>query len=392
MELEQLAKQVEWLDEERRRDKNGLISVEERLNTLDGNIKTVMTQIKELSSNVSRLTALMTRMDQLDEAMLKHRVDTKTALDEIEKAFSKREDEAQVVLRAELRNLDTAVAEIRKEITAIVDLRRGLQTRVDEDLRIARAVDEVNEKVVEIKRSEEEYNRQYRLLEDGRRQDNKRLTDIQGELASLRKRADEQHGQLELFTTNMRKLESRLNEWEATESDRRKTQNTFFENQALQQVERDRVWKEWQTRFETIERQTDEIETYVQSLDETHRTVKRAQQALEELSQKVERRIGEMTEIQRLSEERFRQEWTTFKADDQKRWTNYTLTQEEQLSEAGKHAERLLERITNLEDGSQVLQDMLHLMNEQTEKQLQSLLAVVHEWVSAYEHTLGRSR
>ena len=31
-----------------------------------------------------------------------------------------------------------------------------------------------------------------------------------------------------------------------------------------------------------------------------------------------------------LTEERFRQEWVNFKADDQKRWTNYTLAQEEQ--------------------------------------------------------------
>lgn len=392
MELEQLAKQVEWLDEERRRDKNSLIAIEERLNTMDGNIKTVMTQIKELSSSVTRLTALMTRMDQLDEAMLKHRVDTKTSLDEMEKTITKREDESQAVLRAELRNLDTALAEVRKEAVAVTDLRRGMQTRIDEDLRLARTVDEMGERIAEIKRSEEEYNRLYRVLEDGRRQDSKRMTDIQGELAALRKHSDEQQGQLQLFNTNMRKLESRLNEWEATEGERRKTQTSFFENQAIQQVERDRIWKEWQSRFELIEKRSDEIETYIQSLDETHRTVKRTQQVLDELAQKVERRITEMAEIQRLSEERFRQEWTTFKADDQKRWTNYTLTQEEQLNEGSRQVERLLERLTSLEDGAQVLQDTVNLINEQSEKQLQTLLATVHEWVSAYERNLGRSR
>ena len=34
---------------------------------------------------------------------------------------------------------------------------------------------------------------------------------------------------------------------------------------------------------------------------------------------RFERRINEITEMERLTEERFRQEWVTFKADDQKR-------------------------------------------------------------------------
>ena len=99
-----------------------------------------------------------------------------------------------------------------------------------------------------------------------------------------------------------------------------------------------------------------------------------------------------MAEIQRLSEERFRQEWVTFKADDQKRWTNYTLTQEEQRGEVSRQNEKLNDRVTQLEDSLQEIQDLLRQMNEQTEKRLQSLLAVAHDWVSAYERSTGRSR
>jgi predicted negative regulator of RcsB-dependent stress response len=99
-----------------------------------------------------------------------------------------------------------------------------------------------------------------------------------------------------------------------------------------------------------------------------------------------------MAEIQRLSEERFRQEWVAFKADDQKRWTNYTLTQEEQRGEVSRQYEKLTDRVTQLEDSLQEIQDLLRQMNEQTEKRLQSLLAVAHEWVSAYERSTGRTR
>jgi hypothetical protein len=141
-----------------------------------------------------------------------------------------------------------------------------------------------------------------------------------------------------------------------------------------------------------MEQKTADVDTNLQSLDATHRAVKRSQTALDELATKVDRRMNEITEIQRLAEERFRQEWVTFKADDQKRWTNYTLTQEEQRGESARQYEKLSERVTRLEDGLQEIQDLLRVMNDGTEKRLQSLLAVAHEWVSMYERSLGGPR
>jgi spore coat protein CotH len=93
-----------------------------------------------------------------------------------------------------------------------------------------------------------------------------------------------------------------------------------------------------------------------------------------------------------LGEERFRQEWVTFKADDQKRWTNYTLTQDEQRSEIARQFEKLANRVTQIEDNLLEIQDLLQQVNEETEKRLQSLLALTHEWVSAYERVLSHVR
>jgi hypothetical protein len=96
--------------------------------------------------------------------------------------------------------------------------------------------------------------------------------------------------------------------------------------------------------------------------------------------------------MQRLAEGRFRQEWVTFKADDQKRWTNYTLSQEEQRSETGRRFDRTAERLTFLEDGLEEIQDIIQQISELTEKRLQSVLTLAHDWVSSYERTRGGGR
>jgi chromosome segregation ATPase len=250
----------------------------------------------------------------------------------------------------------------------------------------------VRTRIETIRRSEEEYTRTIRLIDDGRRQDTKRLTDLSGEMAAVRKRVDDQSGKVEMSTSTIKKLETRINELATVEVERRELISNFLDNQNLREVERERVWKEWQTRFQLIESQASDVEGALQSLDATQRTVKRAQQSVEELTQKVERRINEITEIQRLAEERFRQEWVTFKADDQKRWTNYTLTLEEQRSESNRQHDKLVEKVTQVEDVIQEIQDIIHQVNEHTEKRLQTLLALAHEWVASYERSVGRAR
>lgn len=391
MELEQILKQVDWLDEERRKDKARLSALEERLAALEGNITPFPQQIREVGSEVTRLSAALDRMDSFDDSIRQVRIEAKGLADKIDKDQKRRDDETEKIRRTEMRAVDERIADIRKEVDQIPEIRRGLQARSEEESRLAKLIDELRNRMETIRRSDEEYNRTIRLFDDGRRQDAKRLTDIQGELAAMRKRVDENRGKIEISSSTIKKIEARLNELALVENEQRESVHNFIENQSMKDVERERVWKDWQTRFQTIESQTTELGATLQTLEATNRSVKRSQQSIEELAQKVERRITEITEIQRLSEERFRQDWVTFKADDQKRWTNYTLTLEEQRGETQRQHEKLNEKVIHLEDEFQEVQDILQLINEQTEKRLQTLLTMAHEWMTSYERSLGRS-
>lgn len=392
MELDQINKQVNWLDEERRKDKLKIGGLEERLNDLEARLPAMEKHSNDLEGQITRLGALIAKIDGFEETLLQLRIEIKQKQEEQEKFTKKREEEAEKVRQVEIRSIETSISDIRKELEQLPEVKRNLKNRVEEELRLSRLIEEVRNRVEALRRSEEDYTRTIRTLEDGRRQDSKRITDLAGEVSSLRKRSDEFGGRFELASSSLKKLETRLNELNAIESERREAISNFLDSQALREVDRERLWKEWQARFEQVENQAAEIEASLQALDATQRAVKRSQQTVDELTQKVERRINEITEIQRLAEERFRQEWTTFKADDQKRWTNYTLTLEEQRNETARQHEKLSEKVTNLEDEIQEIQDLIQQMNEHTEKRLQSLLAAAHEWVSSYERTVGRSR
>lgn len=392
MDLEQIIKRLDWLDDERRKDKLTIATLEEKVSNMSGSIPPLLQQIKEQSLELARLSASLPRFDQLETMIGQIRVETNRAIEAAERQRVERDRDIDKQRRADVESLNVAIGEVRKGLDPITDLKRSLQARVEEDFRLSRLIEELEQKLVESTRGDEDYRRAQKLLEDAQRQDTKRLTDLQGEVAALRKRLEEQRGKSDLNSESLRKIEMRLSEFQAAEGERRQAQTAFIEKQNLIQVERDRVWKDWKVRFEVIEKSALNLDAQLQALDATHRSIKRAQEGFDEISQRFERRINEITEMQRLTEDRFRQEWVSFKADDQKRWTNYTLSQEETQREVTRQFEKLNERLVALEDTTQDVRDLQRQITEETQKRLQTLLSTAHDWMEQYDKAFGQNR
>lgn len=391
MEFEQIVKRLEWLDDEHRKDKAALTKFEERIASIQINIKALSEDIKDLSKKIADIGPVNQRISQFDNSLSKLRAEMNEALEAIEKKHQRREKEI-------VKRYQTGLEEISKALPPldqskdIAELRKLIKQRVDEDIKLNIAVTELKPKIDDAVRKSEDTAISVKLVEDSRRQDIKRVADMQGEITSVRKRVDEFRQKVELQNDTVRNIENRFTELITSESDRKKAQVAFIEQQSLAQIDRDRAYKEWVSKIENFKSQNDTIDTQTQALDETLRAAKRAQETYLELNQRLERRINEITEMQRLGEDRLRQEWVTFKAEDQKRWTGYTLSSEENIREIRKTVDKYEERITAVDDSSQTIQDLLHQTTDATEQQLQELMNVFHQWLTAYERIMGHVR
>ena len=392
MSEQEMLQRIDWLEDERRKAKHNLTALENRLTKLEGGLNAAEKQAQDVSSEVTRLSVVLARVDQFETDLSKHRVDLSKQVDELEKKHVRRAGEDKKVRDLEINGLKTDIETLRSDLGQLDALRADLKRLESEDLRIARVGEEAKAMVVSIERKDDERQRSYRLIEDSRRQDTKRVNDLAGDVAAMRKRQDEQRGRQELLSENDRKTDNRLNELIAAEAERRENQIDFMEKQAVEKVERDRTWTEWTRKFDSIQSLSDELQTQIERLEATQRAANQAKDDYDNMTDRLDRRITELTEMQRLSEDRFRQEWVTFKADDQKRWTNYTLTQEERQSDSGRRQENLIEQVAVIEDQMQELRDILDAANQQTEKRLQTLLANLRDWVTEFEQTIGSSK
>jgi chromosome segregation ATPase len=389
MEFEQIIKRLDWLDEEHRKDKLALDALSEKLEKTESELKIAVKQIKELGGELSQVTTASARIDRFDGVIAQQRTDIVKYIDGVEKKRLDNLGEIDKRYQLQFEGLQKAITELRKFKEPIAELKQELKSQADENTRRDKAFTSWEPKLENAVKAAQEIQRAQKAADEAHRQDTKRIADLQGEVSATRKRMDEVREKSDLFSDDLRRLETRLNEVLASEAERKQTQTGFLETQARAQIERDRAWKEMEERLASVRKQTETMDHYLLEWDANQRAVKRAQEAYEEIVQKFERRINEITEMQRLAEDRFRQEWVTFKSDDQKRWTSYSLSQDETHKDVRTYVEKLEGRLTSLEDLAQTQQDVLQQTKDANEQLFQGMLAQIHELLAAYERIMS---
>ena len=372
--FEQLEKRVEWLDNERRNDKNNLASLQNRLTQLEGENLNLRKQIKELEILITKNTSQIATLDKYDNRIDRLNIDLTKQIRDVNERADFNLNEAVKRTKLEIEATRKSVAEIFPFTEALEPIRTEMRTYKVEDARLARLIEELKVKIQEVGRFDEDYRRSLHLLEESRRQEAKRLTDLQGEVASVRKRLEETRSRFDSFSDSFRTLDTRIAELQTFEKDRKQAQSVFIEKVNNTLVEKDKTFAAWEKRFVEIDNVNLNLNKQMEDLEAARQAVSKAVSGVDEVTQRFERRINEITEFQRLNDERFRQEWTSFKSDDVKRWTNYMLSQEEQGRENAQQFKDLTTQLQELDDLTSTLRDQLETLSRSTLRHVQSIL------------------
>jgi chromosome segregation ATPase len=389
MELDQITKRLDWIDEQHRKDKMAMDALAEKLESTQGELKAAKKKIEEQSNELALLSNVPTRIDQFNDAIAQQRLDIINYVDKMDNKDVDKLPESEKRFQIQIDHINKSITDLRKYKESIAEIKRQLKNTDAEEVRHNNQISIWEKRLKEVVAAIEEIQLIQKAAEGSRLQESKRLADLQGAVNAARKRMDEVREKNDLFPDSIRRIETRLNEILASEAERRQSQTGFMEIQAKLQIDRDRTLKEMEEYLTTIHKQTGTMDHQLQEWDVIQRAAKHAQETYEEIVQKFERRINEITEMQRLAEDRFRQEWVTFKADDQKRWTSYTLSQDEIHKDARTNTEKLEERLTALEDLVQTHQDVLQQTKDANEQLFQGMLSQIHELLSAYERIMS---
>src|SRR5258708_4717400 len=392
MDIEQASKTIQWLDDERRKDRQEITSLQERLVAVTGENTSLARRLQQLETGQSALTTALQKATKIDTLLEGYRKEMTRQVEELARRRVEADKEGERLRKIERDATNKSLAELRKGIDGVPKLERDISGRKDEDGRVARLIAELQLRVGEFNKHVDERNRAVTVLDEGRRQDVKRIADLQIETGDLRKRIDDSRGKLEILEDITRRSDARLAEVFTAENERKTAQAQWLEAQAIIQTERDRNWADLKA---NTEKSLHDLQDYARRVDQyadSFREIRRVTDEARHLVELVEQRVTESTEVHRLAEERFRQDWASFLADDQKRWTTHMLLRDEQWREHDRLAGQYEEHISELEDQIAELAVTVRQMQTVDATRMQALLTVVHELAAQYDASYVKVR
>jgi chromosome segregation ATPase len=349
VDINQAARMIEWLDEERRRDKAMIATLEERLAQQQETITVLSKRVNSMESDQTVIRTQITPNGRDTDLVDQVRREVAQMLEGIEskRLIAEREAERRAELARE--NLSRSVRELTERLERVDRVLNAMPALQVERERISDSVATLQQRVDDLYKKVEEPDRRLAFLEEQRRQDSRRISEVQSEIPEVQKQIDSVRPKLTLLEDLALRTERRVQDVQNGDRERREQIQQFIDQQTLVIQQRDQQIADLIKRFgeqdSVMQRNIERFETW----SEAYRSMKKIIDDFERIGDRLERRINEVAEMQRLSEERFRQEWNDWTSDDQKRWKQFTISNDEVWRSHDKEFDRFVQRMTELE-------------------------------------------
>ncbi len=355
MDLTQLSQMVTWLDEEHRRDRDELAKLEQRLQSMALENQQQARRIQELEGRLASTTAQLVRYAQLEQAMQQLKNEVAVMLDKHDEERLLAEREAERARMSDREVLSRGIAEIRKDLARLSRLEEELGNRQAEDQRLGEMLLTLRQAVSNLSKDLDERTRTLPYMAEQRAQDNKRIAQIQAESMELLKRSDAMATKEAMLDERTQRLEQEVQRLQPMADQMRRDHQAFIEAQKVADAERARQMAEWAEEFAVHRAAFEKQVARMREFEVRYEAAGRALKALEEFQGQLSRDQKQVSELQRLAEERQRKELADWQAENEQRWKRESLRWDYMMQEQHKINQKAADRLTLLEKGVTLL-------------------------------------
>lgn len=379
MDLEKALQKISDLESEIAVLKKALTTQTSRTNNLDEKVNSFLSTSRDQKKELERIGNTVNNLSQFDATIAKMRIEFNKKVEETEKSIIADEKMRDNLRRDEIKAINLALEKNKQDI--LKDIDQKLKMQLDETTRLVQKYKEMESSVSQKIRGDEEMKGSLAGLASEFGQYKKKLESISADIEIYKKVQGEIREKQDAILTSMRNNDARIEEIVNSEAERKQTFLNYIEQNTINQRERERMWKDWQQQFEESIQQ---IYRLLPELQNQQLELNKSKSAFDEITQRFERRINEITELYRMLDEKFRQEWNTYKTDSDKKWSNVSIAFEEKQGGISDQIDKIKERLLIVEDNTHEMQEVLILMSKEIQKGMQGLMNMVNGWMDAF--------
>ncbi|TFG73408.1 MAG: hypothetical protein E4H27_00830 [Anaerolineales bacterium] len=322
MEISQLEQMIRWLDEERKRDKTLIVTLQEKLEQQSQLIQAQSTEFTSSQQKIASLQTDIRRTDDYSEMIEKTNRDLTAAVDELRTQVRRERLDNEQVRHGEIEMLNTLIAELDKRIRPFSRYEEQLVARAAGEQRIQGQVQTISNDLADLGKRTEDRLQSIIYLEEQRRADARRIITVEGDLPPLRKGIEDIGAKLTRLEDNIRKIPTRVDEAIVIA----RSYEPRIEELRIADFQREQKVKQYLEQAEKVDAEVILLVEQTQKYALLYNQNKQALDGLQAFQSRIEKRQNEIAEMQRLTEERLRRQWeewqTVFARDWQKRMVN----------------------------------------------------------------------
>ena len=208
--LGQLAQQIKWMEDERRKDKALISTLQERLAGQTREIEELVRHQQEADTSLKTTNATLARMLNTDRVLEEFKADLVGMINRLDDERKKYERETDRLRILSVESLQRQITEVKVEIPRIGKVEEELPSRRAEEKRLGDLVQRLQPQIDAAVQLAEERTRGVPYLEEGRRQDVKRLLVVEQESVNHLKKLDLLAGKLQVLEDALGKIPPRF--------------------------------------------------------------------------------------------------------------------------------------------------------------------------------------
>ncbi len=373
LELHQLAQQLKWMEDERRKDRAQIATLQEKIAGQAHEIDELSRRLRDIDGLLKSAQAAIARLQQPDKIMEEFKTDLGALISRQEDDFKKAQREGERLRVLAVESLQRQITEVKQELPRIGKLEDELPNRRAEEKRLSELMQRLQPQIAAAMQLVEERTRGVPYLEEGRRQDVKRLLATEQELIGQLKKIDALAGRQQIMEDALGRIPPRFEPIgvRLAEHDKQLDDLRSGDFRLQQQT------KAFETTLNQVRDQVVDYTTVLNKLREQALVNQRAETELNNFQESLRMRVAELSEVERLFEERVKRQFEEFLAEFEKRWSRLEPRIEERWHEHERVHHDLNDRLEAVEATPGPLNDELDALRTEHEKMVQAFVNAI---------------
>jgi len=388
MDLAQLEKLVQYMDEERRKDRAHIIQLQERVDGLSREVEARQRYAQTIESSLNETKVQLIKATGWTSATEQLRAEFSQLVERIEDQRTKAERELVRTRQIEIESIVRQLNELKREIKPYPRLFDDIDARKVEDGRLADLISRSQLAIMEMERRFDAPAAQITFLEEQRRQETKRIAAVEQEIPDVKRKIEVLPPRILLLEETIRRKQTDIEE----AGKLLEAQSQLIENQRIADIRRERQFAEYAELIEKLKTRANDVSQQVVGFVQLREEIKRELGVLPDFQERIEVRVNELFELQRDAAERAIRVAEAFRDQLDKDWKTFEVLQDEKWHDRDRRISEYEPRIADLEEEMPKLQPQISPIYEILEAFSKSYATAGREWLSEANQLLDRAK